>query len=57
MALPEQPNDATVYFVLEDFGHLGRAFLETDVAEADRETVIRSFISGQYQPGPFPTRY
>jgi hypothetical protein len=30
-------------------GLLGRAFLETDVAEADRETVIRSFISGQYQ--------
>jgi hypothetical protein len=47
--MPEPSDDITVYLVLEDFGHLGRAFLETDIAEADRETVIRSFISGQYQ--------
>jgi hypothetical protein len=45
--MPEPSDDITVYLVLEDFGHLGRAFLETDIAEADRETVIRSFISGQ----------
>jgi hypothetical protein len=25
-------NDVTVYIVVEDFGHLGRAFLETDLA-------------------------
>ena len=31
-----------------DFGSLGRAFVETDIAEADRETVIRNFLSGQY---------
>jgi hypothetical protein len=31
-----------------DFGRNGRAYLETDTAEADRETIIRNFISGQY---------
>jgi hypothetical protein len=45
----EYPDDVTVYLVLNDFGQLGRAFLETDVAEADREAVIRNFLSGQYQ--------
>jgi hypothetical protein len=35
--------------VIEDFGDLGRAFLETDLAEADRDTVVRNFISGQYE--------
>jgi hypothetical protein len=47
--MPEPSDDVTVYLVLEDFGHLGRAFLETDIAEADRETIIRNFISGQYE--------
>ena len=42
------PNDVTVYLVEEDFGQHGRAFLETDTAEADRETIVRNFISGQY---------
>jgi hypothetical protein len=28
---------------------IGRAYLETDAAEADRETIIRNFISGQYK--------
>jgi hypothetical protein len=37
------------HLVLNDFGQLGRAFLETDVAEADHEAVIRNFLSGQYQ--------
>jgi hypothetical protein len=43
------PNDVTVYLAEEDFGHLGRAYRETDVAEADRETIVRNFISGQYR--------
>jgi hypothetical protein len=43
------PNDVTVYLVEEDFGQRGRAYLETDAAEADRETIIRNFISGQYE--------
>ncbi len=49
MVLPEQSDDVTVYLILEDFGQLGRAFLESDIAEADRETIIRKFISGQYE--------
>jgi hypothetical protein len=44
----DYPNDVTVYLVEEDFGRNGRAYLETDAAEADRETIIRNFISGQY---------
>ena len=51
MARPvfDRPNDVTVYLVEEDFGHLGRAYLETDAAEAHRETIVRNFISGQYR--------
>jgi len=51
MARPnfDYPNDVTVYLVEEDFGHLGRAYRETDAAEADRETIVRNFISGQYR--------
>jgi hypothetical protein len=44
----EYPDDVTVYLVVNDFGQLGRAFVETDIAEADRETVLRNFLSGQY---------
>jgi hypothetical protein len=43
------PDDVTVYLVEEDFGQRGQAYLETDAAEADRETIIRNFISGQYE--------
>ena len=41
-------NDSSVYLVVNDFGQFGRAFVETDVAAADRETIIRNFITGQY---------
>ena len=41
-------NDVTAYIVVEDFGHLGRAFRETDVAEADPATIVRNMISGEY---------
>jgi hypothetical protein len=34
--------------VANDFGTLGKAYVETDIAEADRETIIRNFILGQY---------
>jgi hypothetical protein len=44
----DYPDDVTVYLVINDFGKFGRAFVETDIAEADRETVIRNFLSGQY---------
>ena len=42
------PDDVTVYLVVNDYGKLGRAFVETDIAEADRETVLRNFVTGQY---------
>jgi hypothetical protein len=38
-----------VYLVLDDFGgRLGRAWRETDEASADRETLIRHLLEGQY---------
>jgi hypothetical protein len=44
-----QPSDdVTVYLVLDDHGRNGLAYDETDPAEADRETIIRNFLSGQY---------
>ena len=42
------PDDVTVYLVVNDYGKLGRAFVETDVAEARREMVLRNFATGQY---------
>jgi hypothetical protein len=41
-------DDVTVYLVLNDHGQFGIAYDETDPAEADRETIIRNFLSGQY---------
>ena len=40
--------DVDVYVVLDDFGKLGRAYRETDKEAADKETVIRNLIEGQY---------
>jgi hypothetical protein len=39
---------APVYIVLDDFGDLGRAYRETNEAEADERTIVDNFISGQY---------
>jgi hypothetical protein len=44
---PGQP-DVTVHFVLNDFGGLGRAYVETDEAEADQATIVDNILSGQY---------
>jgi hypothetical protein len=41
-------SDVTVYIVLNDFGGLGRAYCETDEAEADQATIIDNILSGQY---------
>jgi hypothetical protein len=41
----EYPDDVTVYLVVNDFGSLGRAFVETDIGDADRETVIHNFLT------------
>jgi hypothetical protein len=40
--------DQDTYIVPDDFGELGRAWRETDVAAADRETLIRNLLSGEY---------
>jgi hypothetical protein len=40
--------DVAVYLVLDDFGKLGRAYRETDEAAADKETIIRNLMEGQY---------
>ena len=45
--MPERSNDATVYLVLNDY-RTGLANVETAADEADRETVIWNFLSGQY---------
>ena len=37
------------YLVLEDFGHIGWAWRETDAERADRETLIRDLVDGQYR--------
>jgi hypothetical protein len=42
-------DDVTAYIVVEDFGGLGRAFLETDLAEADLGAIVRNMISGEYR--------
>jgi hypothetical protein len=47
-SLPQSSEDVTVYLVLNDHGKHGLAYDETDPAEADRETIIRNFLSGQY---------
>jgi hypothetical protein len=41
--------DTTVYLVLDDFGKLGRSYLETDEEKADLETVIQGMIVGEYR--------
>jgi hypothetical protein len=46
--VPDYPDDVTVYLDVNDFGKFGKAYVETDIAEADREAIIRNFISGQY---------
>jgi hypothetical protein len=37
-----------LYFVLCDFGKYGQAYVETDPGQADRETILRNFIAGEY---------
>ena len=44
--------DVTVYLVLDDFGPIGRAYLEADEEKCDRETVIKNMLDGEYK-NPF----
>src|SRR5215475_4029049 len=50
---PKLTDDVTVYLVLNDFGALGRAYVETDEANASERDVISNISSGQY---PKPIR-
>jgi hypothetical protein len=49
---PSEPAfDVTVHIVLNDFGPLGRAYVETDETDetqADEATVVEDILSGQY---------
>src|ERR1700688_650162 len=38
-----------VYIVLDDFGSLGRAWRETDEAGANRATLVRNLLDGQFE--------
>jgi hypothetical protein len=40
---PHERFDVTVHMVLNDFRSLGRAYVETDEAEADEATIIETF--------------
>jgi hypothetical protein len=50
LAPDEQPHDVTIYIVLNDFGQLGRAYIETDEAAADEQTVINNISDGESNP-------
>jgi hypothetical protein len=41
-------DSSDVYLVEDDFGSFGIGYVETDTSEADRETIVRNFLSGQY---------
>ena len=42
-------HDQNYYIVVSDYGKLGIAFAETDVAGADLETTINDLMSGQHK--------
>ena len=44
-----QGAEQDTYLVLEDFGHIGCAWRETDAESADRKTLIRDLVEGQYR--------
>lgn len=48
LAPGESVSNVTVYIVLNDFGPLGRAYVETDEAEADEAIIVENILSGQY---------
>lgn len=41
-------HDQTVYLVADDFGRIGRAWIEADNEGTDLETVLQDLMSGQY---------
>jgi hypothetical protein len=40
--------DVTGHIVMNDFGRLGIAYVETDAAEGDRATIIENILTRQY---------
>jgi hypothetical protein len=42
-------HDQTVYLVADDFGRIGRAWIEADYEGTDLETIIQDLMSGQYK--------
>ena len=40
--------DVDVYVVLDDFGSIGRSYRETSEESADRESLIRDLMDGQF---------
>jgi hypothetical protein len=40
--------ERNAYLVLDDFGRIGYSWRETDQDGADRETLIRDLLAGQY---------
>ena len=48
MSLASFPPERDLHFVLCDFGRSGRAYIETDPAEADASTIVRNLLQGQY---------
>ncbi|MBR1211107.1 hypothetical protein [Bradyrhizobium sp. JYMT SZCCT0180] len=40
--------DQTIYLVANDFGKIGRAWVEADYETTDFETVIQDLLTGQY---------
>ena len=41
--------DHDTYLVLEDYGHMGCFWRETEANNAGRETLIRDLVEGQYR--------
>ena len=41
-------SEQDTFIVLDDFGHHGRSWRETNESAADRETVIRDMLAGEY---------
>ena len=48
LAPDEHVDNGTVYIVLNDFGQLGQAYVETDTAEADEASVVARILHGEY---------
>jgi hypothetical protein len=40
--------DQDVYLVVDDFGHLGQAWRESNVGDTDLDAVISDLLEGQY---------